>query len=119
MALTVKVNGTALPGELIELQPSDETLWSDGTGRSAENGLMVGSVVAKKQTWSAKWGVITLAQYSQIRNIPEGFFTLLIQDGSTTISNITAYRSPVKGNIIGTFGGTTYVKDAEVQFIER
>lgn len=119
MALTIKVNGTALPGEVIELQPSDETLWSDGTGRGADNGLMVGSLVAKKQTWSVKWGIITMAQYNQLRNIPGEFFTLLIQDGSTTIANITCYRSPVKGTCIGKHGGTWYYKDAEVQFIER
>lgn len=117
--LTIKVDGTALPGEVVEMKRGDETLWSDGTGRSADNGLMVGSVVASKQTWTVRWGIVTQTQYDRIRAIPTGFFALLIQEGSSTLASITCYRSNVTGEYLGVHGGTAYWRDAEVQFIER
>ena len=43
-ALTVKINGTALPEGVVEMKMDNELLWSEGTGRAAENGLLVGSV---------------------------------------------------------------------------
>lgn len=119
MAITIKVNGTALPGEVVEIERGDELLWSDGTGRGAVNGLLVGSVVAAKQTWQIRWGVVTQAQYDAIRAIPQGFFTLLVQDGSSTLANLSAYRSNITGTHVGTLGGASYWKDVEVQLIER
>lgn len=127
MAFTVKVNGTALPGEIIECRVGRELLWSEGTGRSADNGTLVGSVVSRKQTWTVTWGVITQAEYNAICAIPEGFFNLLITDGNTTLADITAYRSDIQAYLLGTFpntrlnplSGTRYWKNAEVQFTEQ
>lgn len=118
MAITIKVNGTALPSA-VEVERGDEMLWSDGTGRGATNGLLVGSVVAKKQTFRVQWGVLTSAEYEQVRAIPEDFFTLLVQDGSATLANLPAYRSNITGSVLGTYGGTTYWKGVEVQFTEQ
>lgn len=119
MAISLTANGTALPAELTELRRGDELLWSEGTGRGATDGLLVGSVVARKQTWQAVWAVLTKAQYDVVRAIPQGFFTLLVKDGNTTIATLTVYRSNVEGQLLGTFGGTTYWRDVSVQFIER
>lgn len=118
MALTISVNGTALPSA-VEVERGDEMLWSEGTGRGATDGLLVGSVVAKKQTFKVRWGVLTSAEYEQVRAIPQGFFALLVKDGSTTLASMTAYRSNVTGTVLGTYAGTTYWKDAEVQFTQR
>ena len=126
MAITIKVNGTALPGEVVEIERGDELLWSDGTGRGAVNGLLVGSVVAAKQTWQIRWGVVTQAQNDAIRAIPQGFFTLLVQDEPSNIEDepsilayLSAYRSNITGSHVGTLGGASYWKDVEVQLIER
>lgn len=119
MAITLTAAGTALPDELTGLSRGDELLWSEGTGRAATDGLMVGSVVAKKQTWTATWAMLTQAQYDVVRAIPKGFFTLLVKDGTSTVASITCYRSNVDGDLAGTFGGTTYWRNVAVQFTER
>lgn len=119
MALTISVNGTQLPGEIVEIRRGDELLWSDGTGRGATDGLLVGSVVAKKQTWTIRWGVVTQTDYDSIRGIPQGFFTLLVMDGLSTLFSGSAYRSNVAAEHLGSFGGTTYWKGVEVQLTER
>lgn len=117
--LTIEVDNVALPGEVVEIKRGDETLWSDGTGRSADNGYMVGSVVAAKQTWAVKWGVVTQAAYDQIRAVPSGFFGLRVTVGSSVLADITCYRSAVTGEYLGVHGGVGYWKGVEVQFIER
>lgn len=118
MAITLSVNGTQLPS-CTDLKRSDEMLWSDGTGRGATDGMLVGSVVATKRTFTAKWGILTQAQYDAVRGIPTGFFTLSVRDGAATLATMTAYRSNVEAEAVGTFGGKTYWKDASVQFTER
>ena len=117
--LEVKVNGTALPDGIVAIERGDEMLWSDGTGRSATTGQMVGSVVAKKQTWALRWGVVPQADYDSIRAIPQGFFTLLVTAGGTQLASISAYRSNVTGQYLGIHGSTGWWRDVEVQLIER
>ena len=119
MAITVTCNGVQMPDGLVKLQRGDEMLWSDGTGRGATDGLLVGSVVAKKQTWTLGWGVIPTAAYNTVRAIPQGFFPVVVKDGSSTVWSGTCYRSNVTGEHLGTFGGTTYWKGVEVQLTER
>lgn len=117
MAITLSVNGTQLPS-CTDLKRSDEMLWSEGTGRGATDGKLVGSVVATKRTFVAKWGLLSQAEYDAVRAIPTNFFTLLVKDGSTTLASITAYRSNISAEAVAA-GGETWWKDAECQFTER
>lgn len=119
-AITVKVNGITLPSELVSLRRGDEILWSEGTGRSADNGLMVGSVVATKCTYTLEWGVITQDQYAQIISaIGAGFFNFQVITNGGTIANISAYRSNISGDYLGKFGGVAYWRGVTVEIIER
>lgn len=118
--LTVSVGGTVLPGDVTSLSRSDELLWSEGTGRAASSGTMTGSVVAKKQTWTLKWGPVTQAQYDAIRSaIGGGFVNLVIRLGSATLANATVYRGSIAADLLGVFGGTAYYGGLSVQLIER
>ena len=118
MALTIACDGVTLP-DMTKAGRGDEMLWSDGTGRGATNGLLVGSVVAEKQTWSLEWGPLTTAEYDVVRAIPIGFFAVAVSDGSATVWEGTCYRSNVTGECMGTFGGTTYWGGVTVQLTER
>ena len=117
--ITVSVGGTTLPEGIVELKRGDELLWSEGTGRSASSGQMVGSVVAQKQTFSIRWGVITAGQYATIRSaIGSGFLSLTITINGSSISE-TVYRGSMTGEFVGVFGGVAYWKDIVVELIER
>lgn len=118
MALIIKANGTRLP-DPVEVTRSDEMLWSDGTGRGAEDGLLVGSVVAKKQTWTVRWGVVPWSDMATIRSIPQGFFRFEAYDGTEELADFTAYRSNIQSTLVGTLSGERYWKDVEVQFTQR
>lgn len=118
MALALYAGGVRLP-DPVEVVRSDELLWSDGTGRGAEDGLLVGSVVAKKQTWTVRWGVVAWSEMAVLRSIPQGFFRFQALDGSEELADFTAYRSNVQSTLVGTVGGVRYWKDVEVQFTER
>lgn len=117
--LTITCNGVQMPHETVELRSSDELLWSDGTGRGAADGYLVGSVVAQKRTFNIRWGVLTDAEYAIVRAIPRGFFPVVVADGSTTLWSGTCYRSNITADLVGIHGGTRYWKDAEVQLTER
>ena len=119
MALTVTVGGVALPDGIVSVERGDQLLWSEGTGRSATTGEMVGSVVARKQTWAVRWGVVTQAEYDRIRAVPTGFFQVVVAEGAATLASITCYRSEVTGQYLGAQGGVGHWKDVEVQLIER
>lgn len=117
--LTIKVGGTTLPGDVIALERGDELFWSEGTGRSATDGMMAGSVVAMKQTWKVAWGPITQAQYDAIRSaIGAGFLSLLIKVDSTTVTSCTIYRGAITGEMLGCFGGTIYWGNVTVELVE-
>ena len=120
-ALTVKINGTALPEGVVEMKMDNELLWSEGTGRAAENGLLVGSVVAVKRTLSLTWGVLTQTQVNTLMAaLPNGFFNLQVSTYNNTLVNMSAYHSAVNlGNYAGKAGNACYWKGFSVDFIER
>ncbi len=117
MSVVIAANGITLPSP-VEISTSDEIIWSSNTGRSS-TGKMIGDVVAKKQTINITWGVLTRSQFNTIKNnMSGGFYPFaIIVDGSTT--TITSYRGSLTGEILGTFGGTTYYKDASVSVIQQ
>ncbi len=115
--VSILANGVILPSP-IEVTTTDEVIWSSNTGRST-TGKMIGDVVAQKQTFEIKWGVLTETEYQLIRSsIRSGFhpFTLNI-DG--TEATITSYRGNIVSSILGTHGGVTYRKDASVTIIQQ
>ena len=117
--LRITVGGTVLPGGVVSIKRGDELLWSEGTGRSADSGVMVGSVVASKQTWTIKWGIISQTDYNAIRAaVPGGFLTISIEvDGAVT--SFSGYRGAITAEHIGTHGGVAYWKDLTIDLIER
>lgn len=118
--VSVTVGGTALPGDITALKRSDELLWSEGTGRSADSGAMVGSVVAQKLTYTIEWGVVPQSSFNAIRNaIGSGFMSLVVSVGNSTVANTTVYRSNITGDLLGVFGGVAYYKGVSVELIER
>lgn len=115
--VSIKANGVTLPSP-VEITTTDEIIWSSNTGRST-SGKMIGDVVAQKQTFEIKWGVLTEAELQLIRsNILAGFhpFTLTIDGTAVTI---TSYRGNIVAPILGTFGGVTYRKEASVTIIQQ
>lgn len=117
--VTVTVDGKALPSGLVSLKRNDELLWSEGTGRGATDGKLVGSVVARKQTYSLQWGMLTQAEYDLVKGIKGGFVPVRIAIGGATICNMTGYRSNVSGDIAGYAGGRLWWKNVSVDLIER
>lgn len=115
--VSIKANGVTLPSPT-EITTTDEIIWSSNTGRST-SGKMIGDVVAQKQTFEIKWGVLTEAEFQTIRtNLQSGFhpFTLTIDGVPTTI---TSYRGNIVSPVLGTYGGVTYRKEASVTIIQQ
>lgn len=119
MAIEVRVNGTLISNELTKCELSHETLWSEGTGRSAGTGAMTGSIVARKRTYQLEWGAITQAQFNAIKNaLNSADFMPVTFNFDGTVESGTFYRSNLAGNVLGTFGGTVYYHEVSVQLIE-
>lgn len=114
---TLKANNVTLPSP-IEIQVSNEIIWSANTGRSS-NGKMIGDVVAKKDTITLKWGVLTGTEYKTLKNnIKSGFhpFTLNVPGGESL--TITSYRGNLAADLLQA-GGETFYKDANVTIIQQ
>ncbi len=117
MGVSITAGGTVLPSP-VELTVSDEIIWSADTGRS-EAGTMLGDVVAEKQTWGIRWGVLTGAELGIIRTkLASGFepVTLTIDGSSVTL---TVYRGTLTSELLGTCGGVTYYRTAAVTLIQQ
>lgn len=117
---SIKVGGTALPSEVTALKRGDELLWSESTGRSASTGAMTGSVVAKKQSYTVEWGVLTAAQYKSIRDAIGGdYMALAIEVNGSTAVSCTVYRGAIGGELVGVLGGVAYYRNVSVELVEK
>lgn len=109
---------TELPSP-IELQVTRETIWSEDTGRSPSTGNMVssGGIIAKKRTYTIKWGVLDSTDLSTITtNMNDDFFYFGV--GATCPADPDKYyRSEITYDIIRADG--TYYKDVSVQVIQK
>ena len=117
MGIIIKANGVTLPSP-VEMTASNEIIWSSNTGRSP-TGKMIGDVIAEKETFAITWGVLTQTEFNLIKNnLAAGFlpFTVTI-DGSPT--TITQYRGTLTREFLGTYGGVTYYKEAQVSIIQQ
>ena len=115
--VTIKANNVLLPSP-DEVKTGDEIIWSANTGRSS-TGLMIGDVVAEKMTIEISWGVLTRAQFLQIKsNLRSGFHPFELSIDRETVT-IDSYRGTLTGEILGTHGGTTFYKSAAVSIIQQ
>ena len=108
----------------VDLKRSDELIWSENTGR-AQSGTnkakMIGDVVAVKNTYNIKWGVLTETELNSIRtHLPRGFFYFAAATSSSAAqSNASSYyRSEIQYDIIQA-GPNVYYKDVSVSVIEQ
>ncbi len=110
--------GTALPAP-VSMTINDELIWTSDTGRLM-NGAMAGEVVAEKKNISLKWGILTEAEMSQIRNrIVNGFFPVTFRDDGIDMT-VTVYRGTLSKEVLGRLSdGIFYYKSATVDLIER
>jgi hypothetical protein len=119
-AISVTVGGTSMPANIVSLKRSDELLWSEGTGRSASSGAMVGSVVAQKQTYTIEFGILSAAQYSTVRGVAgSGFVSLVISVNNSQLTSTTVYRGTTTGELLGVYGGTAYYKNVTLELVEK
>ena len=119
MAVIITVNGTSLPSSITGLKQSNELLWSEGTGRGATSGYLVGSVIAPKKTFAVQWDILTSSEYTALlAAIPNGFFSLVIQIDGETIASNNCYRGALAAEFVGSFGNN-YWRNVSVDFIER
>lgn len=113
------VGGVALPApETITV--ADEIIWSSNTGR-VSSGLMNGDIIAQKKTLKIKWGILTEAQMTLIKNkLVAGFFPITFHDEGKDMT-ITSYRGTLSKEMLGDLGdgkGCWY-KSASVDLIQR
>ena len=66
----VIVNNTKVPG-IVELIPSSEPLWGEGTGRNALDGHYSGTFVGYFTTLEIKFGIVSDEEYNLIKKLLE------------------------------------------------
>ena len=116
----VKINNVTLPSSITALKRNDELLWSEGTGRAANSGLMVGSVVSKKMTYNITWGVLNQSEYNAIRNaFTDDFFNLKITLNGEVVCNASFYRGTITADVLQSLGNTNYWKGVAVDLVQR
>lgn len=119
MGLVIKVNNIKLPSPT-EISSSDEILWSSNTGRSTSSGKMLGDVIAEKQTFSIKWGVLTRAEYLTIKNnIKSGFHKIQFVFDDETVE-LSFYRGTISSEHLGYIGdGIYYYRSVSCDIVEQ
>ncbi|MBR2503338.1 MAG: hypothetical protein IKB62_04350 [Oscillospiraceae bacterium] len=119
MGLKIKINGVTLPSPT-EITSTNEIIWSANTGRSTASGKMLGDVIAEKQTFSIKWGILTKAEQQLIvKNIKSGFHpvSFVFDDETVTLS---VYRGTISSVMLGYVGdGNFYYKSVACDIIEQ
>ena len=120
---TTVANMAILPSP-IEVNPTFEMIWSENTGRAqsgSNKAKMIGDVVAEKKTYNIKWGVITDAEMTSIKNkLPKGFFYFGVGTSLANAKNGATryYRSEITGNYLP-IGNNIFWKDVTVSVIEQ
>lgn len=119
MGLTIKANNVVLPSP-VEISTTDEIIWSSNTGRSTTSGKMLGDVIAEKQTFSIKWGVLTKAEQKKIKNnLKSGFHPVYFIFDDETVA-LTSYRGTITSQHLGYIGdGVYYYKSVSCDIIEQ
>lgn len=107
---------TKLPSP-IEVQVTNETIWDEDAGRSPSTGNMIGTVVTKKNTYAIKWGILSYADLTTIRNaMSDDFFYFGVGSSAPATPN-KYYRSEISYDYVQ--ADDTYYKDVSVQVIQK
>ena len=98
-------------------------IWSKNTGRGS-TGLMVGDIVAIKQTVDIKWTDITTDEYNTIHNIVDNkqkaFVSLTLKRNSADPGDtITIYTGDTTYPIDHIHEDETYYADITINFVEQ
>lgn len=101
-----------------ELSINNELIWSSNTGRSS-TGLMIGDVIAEKNTFGISWrGLRNADEYKKIKEVfVPGFFKIQIILDETI--EITAYRGTISARARGKIGDTYYYDSISVDIVEQ
>lgn len=119
MGLTIKANNVVLPSPT-EISTTDEIIWSSNTGRSTTSGKMLGDVIAEKQTFSIKWGILAKSEQKKIKNnLKSGFHPVYFIFDDETVA-LTSYRGTITSQHLGYIGdGIYYYKSVSCDIIEQ
>lgn len=119
MGLIIKANGVTLPSPT-EISTTNEIIWSSNTGRSTTSGKMLGDVIAEKQTFSIKWGILTKAERQIIvDNMKSGFYPVSFVFDDETVT-LNTYRGTITSAMLGYIGdGNFYYKSVSCDVIEQ
>ena len=103
---------------------TDETIWASNTGR-AQNGTMVGDIVAAKKTVEVTWPPLSFSDSQKLRNaiVNAGpFFTIYYPDFSSDVASyesLTVYASNLPRTLYSIANGLRYHMGVSVTFIEQ
>ena len=117
-------NGVTLLPSPSEVTPTREIIWSENTGRAqsgSDQAKMIGDVVAEKDTYAIKWGVITSTDLNSITSkLKAGFFYFaLAPDLATAKSQAKKfYRSEIVYDVLA-IGSEVFYKNVTVSVIEQ
>lgn len=119
MGLIIKANSVVLPSP-VDISTTDEIIWSSNTGRSTTSGKMLGDVIAQKQTFTIKWGILTKAEQKKIKSgLRTGFHPVQFIFDDETIT-LTSYRGSITSEHLGYIGdGIYYYKSVSCEVIEQ
>lgn len=110
MSYTLKIGGVTMPTPARDgITVNKEPIWSKNTGRSNNNGKMLGTIVAIKTTVEITFPPLTPAQVAtidaQVSDKAHPFKSLTYTDADGTTKTITVYfgtpTRPIKGYING------------------
>ena len=116
----------------VDVSPTAEIIWSEDTGRAqsgSDKAKMIGSVVAEKETYNIKWGVLPATSadkenYKRIKDcLTAGFFYFCMATTPPEQSNNyhnakKFYRSEIQSDLLP-IGGDLYYKNIAVQVIQQ
>ena len=117
-------NGVTLLPSPSEVTPTREIIWSENTGRAqsgSDQAKMIGDVVAEKDTYAIKWGVITSTDLNSITSkLKAGFFYFaLAPDLATAKSQAKKfYRSEIVYDVLA-IGSEVFYKNVTVSVSEQ
>lgn len=113
-------SGKVILPEPSKITSNDEIIWSNSTGRSSENGKMMGDVIAEKKNLDLTWEFITAEEAKKIKDtLIAGFFPITFEEygEKTTITN---YRGTISKDALGYIGdGYYYYRSVTVSIIQQ
>lgn len=125
MAFYIKTHNSA--GQMPEpahqgVTITEEPIWSSDTGR-AQNGKLVGDIVAYKRTVEVRWPPLSFADSKKLRDalVNAGeFFSIWYNDfNGSTEETLTVYCSNIPRTLYSVAPGIQYHQDITVTFVQQ